>query len=451
MKKIIITLLLLIVVISINAQQIIGSWEGVLKTQGTEMKLIFNISQVKEGLKGTLDSPNQKAFGIPITSINYANKALNIDISNLQIKYDGELVDNNTIDGIFSQGNFSTEMLLKRVEKENNLQKKSMPTDKNKSDLKPRNKTLKENAGSIKGLNYKSTHFENSQDTNLESSKINLITTDIDNFWIAWEKSKTEFDSLVFDSMYIAKGSEGLKGFMPYRIVSAGKLVKTINKNRSYYEQLKKSTLQIESMKDDIKKSLINLSSIYPDAKFPPVYFVVGALNSGGTSIENGLVIGVDMYGKTTNTKMEELRPWLQTVLKPVTEIPYIVAHELIHFQQNYKTDNLLGASIKEGSADFIAELIAGKHINHHVHDFANPIEEKLWNEFKEIMHNNDFSGWLYSSIKGRPNDLGYWMGYKITESYYKIAKDKKEAISDILNIKDFDKFLKESNYKLKY
>jgi len=351
MKKIIITLLLLIVVISINAQQIIGSWEGVLKTQGTEMKLIFNISQVKEGLKGTLDSPNQKAFGIPITSINYANKALNIDISNLQIKYDGELVDNNTIDGIFSQGNFSTEMLLKRVEKENNLQKKSMPTDKNKSDLKPRNKTLKENAGSIKGLNYKSTHFENSQDTNLESSKINLITTDIDNFWIAWEKSKTEFDSLVFDSMYIAKGSEGLKGFMPYRIVSAGKLVKTINKNRSYYEQLKKSTLQIESMKDDIKKSLINLSSIYPDAKFPPVYFVVGALNSGGTSIENGLVIGVDMYGKTTNTKMEELRPWLQTVLKPVTEIPYIVAHELIHFQQNYKTDNLLGASIKEGSA----------------------------------------------------------------------------------------------------
>lgn len=43
--------------------------------------------------------------------------------------------------------------------------------------------------------------------------------------------------------------------------------------------------------------------------------------------------------------------------------------------------------------------------------------------------------------------DLGYWMGYKITEAYFDKAKDKKEAVSEILNITDFSAFLRESGY----
>jgi hypothetical protein len=50
-----------------------------------------------------------------------------------------------------------------------------------------------------------------------------------------------------------------------------------------------------------------------------------------------------------------------------------------------------------------------------------------------------------------RPPDLGYFMGYKISESYYKNARDKRQAIKDILEINDFDKFLKQSKYHLKF
>jgi uncharacterized protein YjaZ len=111
----------------------------------------------------------------------------------------------------------------------------------------------------------------------------------------------------------------------------------------------------------------------------------------------------------------------------------------------------LLAACIKEGAADFLAELISGKHINQHVHEFANPKEKELWLEFKDRMDKKEYTGWLYSSAKGRPNDLGYWMGYKITKAYYDQAQDKKAAIREILTIKNFNSFLTQSGYANKF
>ena len=50
-----------------------------------------------------------------------------------------------------------------------------------------------------------------------------------------------------------------------------------------------------------------------------------------------------------------------------------------------------------------------------------------------------------------RPADLGYYIGYKIAEAYYKNAADKKQAVKDILEIKDFNEFLKASKYEEKF
>jgi uncharacterized protein YjaZ len=66
-------------------------------------------------------------------------------------------------------------------------------------------------------------------------------------------------------------------------------------------------------------------------------------------------------------------------------------------------------------------------------------------------MDNEDYKGWLYSSSNGRPNDLGYWMGYKITKAFYDRAGDKKAAIYEIFHIRDFKAFLKQSGYPDKF
>lgn len=274
-----------------------------------------------------------------------------------------------------------------------------------------------------------------------------IVTSDLDHFWNALDKAGPEVRADVLDQYYLKPGSKGIKGFIPRRIKSAENLAMVIKSHPKYYNSIKPSVDSIAHMKDQIIKSLVKLKDYYPDAVFPPVYFVIGALSSGGTSSDDGLIIGAEMYGLTSKTPKEELGDWLKTVIKPVNQVPHIVAHELIHFQQNYGDGTLLEASIKEGSCDFLAELISGKHINGHVHEFANPKEKELWLEFRERMDKKDYTGWLYSSSKGRPSDLGYWMGYKITKAYFDQALDKKEAVKDILNIKDFHKFLDKSGY----
>jgi uncharacterized protein YjaZ len=63
-------------------------------------------------------------------------------------------------------------------------------------------------------------------------------------------------------------------------------------------------------------------------------------------------------------------------------------------------------------------------------------------------MNTYNINDWMYSPAKkGRPSDLGYYMGYKIVQSYYRNSKNKTKMIGEILNIKDFNDFLKASKY----
>jgi uncharacterized protein YjaZ len=55
------------------------------------------------------------------------------------------------------------------------------------------------------------------------------------------------------------------------------------------------------------------------------------------------------------------------------------------------------------------------------------------------------------NNSKTRPADLGYYIGYKICESYYRQAKDKKQAVREILETKAFTAFLQESGYAAKF
>jgi uncharacterized protein YjaZ len=75
--------------------------------------------------------------------------------------------------------------------------------------------------------------------------------------------------------------------------------------------------------------------------------------------------------------------------------------------------------------------------------------KDNLFKEFTGKMIGMDMIDWLYgtSAKDDRPNDLGYWMGYKIVEAYYNRMENKMAAIDHILNIKDYQSFLKESGF----
>ena len=140
----------------------------------------------------------------------------------------------------------------------------------------------------------------------------------------------------------------------------------------------------------------------------------------------------------------------------PAKDIPSLVVHESVHYQQKYLgLGGLLCACLKEGSADFLSVLTAGELVARMdaTHKWANARERELWLEFQKEIDGKDTSRWLYGSSggNGRPVDLGYWMGYKISEAYFKKASDKKQAVRDMLLIKNCKEFLNASGYAEKF
>ena len=295
---------------------------------------------------------------------------------------------------------------------------------------------------------------------NRDPEAVKFVTSDIDNFWRTYDLAAKETEKAkriaIFQTEYLDKGSPGLKDFLRLRIKSADALVSTIDRMPNYYASIRPQTLQVQRMEKRMRAAFKKFKSIYPNAVFPDVYFLIGVLNSGGTTGPSGLLIGTEMYGKTAKTPMDELSAWLKVVLSTVDNVPGIVAHESCHYNQNYNTApdqrHLLGKSLQEGACDTIGELISGRNINEHLKVYGKTHDAEIWRDFEADMYKPDISKWIYNALntKDRPADLGYYMGYLITQAYYRKAKDKRQAVYDILNIQDARKFYEASGVRQK-
>lgn len=290
---------------------------------------------------------------------------------------------------------------------------------------------------------------------NTDPKRVRFITSDIDNFWRAYDLAAKESDRMrkiaIFKTEYLDKGSDGLRSFDKLRIQGAENLVRRIESMPKYYASIRESTLRIVTMKAQMLSSFKRLKRLYPDAVFPDVYFLIGRASSGGTTGSPGLLIGAEMYGLTEASPRQELGKWHLAVLKPVEDIPGIVAHELIHYEQDDgEARTLLERCLREGGADFVGQMISTKNINTRAYEYGNSNEKSLWEEFLPEMNTDNTAKWLYNggNVTDRPADLGYYMGYKICESYYRNSRNKKKTISDILTIKNAVEFLRLSHYQ---
>lgn len=119
MKKLIFTTSLFILTTgSLFAQDITGTWNGILNVQGTQLKLIFHIEKSDSGYSATFDSPDQGAKDIPFTSAAYDAPNLKLTASNIAAVYEGSRKADSLI-GTWSQGgqSFQLNMSRNKVEK----------------------------------------------------------------------------------------------------------------------------------------------------------------------------------------------------------------------------------------------------------------------------------------------------------------------------------------------
>ncbi|MEQ8530538.1 MAG: CocE/NonD family hydrolase, partial [Imperialibacter sp.] len=114
-------LLIVLTAVSMYGQDITGQWSGILKVQGIQLRVVFNINKAEDGYRSTMDSPDQGARGIPVTTTSFENAALKFTVANAGIVYEGVLGSDGVVVGSFKQAGQSFSMNLSReaVEKEN--------------------------------------------------------------------------------------------------------------------------------------------------------------------------------------------------------------------------------------------------------------------------------------------------------------------------------------------
>jgi len=301
-----------------------------------------------------------------------------------------------------------------------------------------------------------------------QENKKSIQTIDIDHFWEAFDdlkKCQTRFDSIMsFQKLYIDRATNGLKDFIIARHFSADNFVNAVSAMPKFYNSIRKNTLEAKNAAPIIDGLVLKFKEIYPNFKPFKICFAIGLVNTGGTVSENFLLIGTEVSTSIKSTDLSEFNnnaysQFLAYGDDVVQKIMNMVSHEYVHTQQPKTYDEnaikcpLLMAVMREGFCDFIGELIVGSQINKVAHEYGDLHEKELWNEIKnEMCNEKNIKNWLfnYSSVKGRPADLGYYIGYKIAKEYFDNATDKKQAVIDIIEMKDPIKFLQISKYDQK-
>jgi pimeloyl-ACP methyl ester carboxylesterase len=106
------------------ASSIDGAWLGALDVPpGIKLRIVFHVAASSNGLTATMDSLDQNARGIPVSTVKRNASAIVFDMPDIGGKFEGQL-DNNaaTIAGTWSQGGNSFPLILARVKNPSVLQ-----------------------------------------------------------------------------------------------------------------------------------------------------------------------------------------------------------------------------------------------------------------------------------------------------------------------------------------
>lgn len=289
--------------------------------------------------------------------------------------------------------------------------------------------------------------------------EVNIITSDIPLFWKMFDRESPLFTKLEVDPQYFQAGTPALSLFYKEKIKSSDAFSSLLNNrfDRRYYENIRANTLQIHQHKDEIITALEAFEKLYPPAKFTDITFVIGNLSTGGVLLPNGqIVIAAEMFSKEPGMNLSFLSPWHRSVLRTPAYLPVIVLHETIHLQQQMffkpgQNATLLDRALLEGSADFITHQVLDFVLNPQLLEYGDAHEKELWRDFSKSMNQTQYGEWLYNGNAGTPNgrpaDLGYYIGYKVAEQFYRQQKDKQKAIREIIRMQTGKEFLQRSGY----
>ena len=286
--------------------------------------------------------------------------------------------------------------------------------------------------------------------SNIQAQKSSdlFISSDIANFWNAFDKIKSTEDTVLqykyLNELFLDKGTEGLKAIMEARQYTAESYLEAIKKYPEFWNSIRKNTFKTPEFISELKADIVKLKAIYPDLKPANLYFTIGALRTNGTTRDGRILIGSELAMTDRNTVSSEFEEPFASARRaffdsePINDLVLLNVHEYVHIQQKPMVYNLLSQCLYEGIAEFVSVTATGKKSAAPAIDFGYKNEKAVRDQFEhDMFRGNKLQYWLWSDAKNKFNvrDLGYFIGYVIAERYYSKAKNKKEAIAYLIEM----------------
>jgi hypothetical protein len=265
---------------------------------------------------------------------------------------------------------------------------------------------------------------------------------DVSRFFAVYDAASGRPTAEQLQRDYLDPGSDGLHQFAKIRNITGARMADTLSKNPQIYSNARRCMEVLPRVRERVTVALRTLVKVYPQAKVPPVTIAVGRGKPVGVgSPITGIQIGLEALCATEymHANVED-------------RFVYVIAHEYAHVQQYQPlVDNehptVLEGSLMEGAAELTAEIIAGAVSNPAQAIMAKGREREIETAFLADAYKTDVSAWLYNGTREKSGDLGYWVGYRITKTYYQRAADKAQALREILEMKDPKALLDKSGW----
>jgi hypothetical protein len=275
----------------------------------------------------------------------------------------------------------------------------------------------------------------------------NIITSDLDNFWNAYDQITTTQDSVLqykyLDSLYIKKGTVGLKGIIQARNYTHEDYINAINNYPKFWKSIRENTLKIGNYAAELNNGIEKIKTVYPALKPAKMYFTIGALRTGGTYLDSLVLIGSEIAMADKNTVTSEFPEKIKAGRRayfdsnPINDLVLLNVHEYVHTQQNELVHNLLSYCLHEGIAEFVSVTAMGIPSAAPAIGYGKQNENIKKKFEEELFYGNNVHHWLWSDFPNEfeTRDLGYYIGYAIAEINYNTAENKQAAIKEMIEL----------------
>ena len=102
-----------------------GAWMGTLEAGAMKVRVVFHITNTEDGLTATMDSPDQNAKGISVTTVTRNGSSLKMEVKPIGGAFNGNIsADLLTVEGTWTQGPGILPLVLKRVKDTSELERR---------------------------------------------------------------------------------------------------------------------------------------------------------------------------------------------------------------------------------------------------------------------------------------------------------------------------------------